>query len=440
MIVDAGAAYDTVHDRSGAVVTHAGQLEFGSFNRFCSSALIEANQFGGGNGFADRIYFTGEETGGGSMWAVDTASNDIWGVPAMGRGGWENVTQVDTGSDSTVGILMGDDRGGAPLYLYVGNKGIGQDGSGSDSFLARNGLANGKLYTWKANDATRLSPEDFNGTGNSLAGSWVEVVNPDPGMAGNAGWDEHGYALQENLDAQKVANGSFNLSRPEDVATDPNDGSRAVIASTGRFSLFPSDAWGTMYTIDIDFQNGQPVGAKLEILYDGDDADNRDFGLRNPDNLDWADNGTIVVQEDRSVGGFGLASREEASVWQFPSGIAGIDPVRVAQIDRGAVPTTELGQTDGDPDDIGDWESSGIVDVSVLFGEDPGSLFLLSVQAHSIRDGDVTTGGIGGSQYLVQGGQLLFLDLSDAGPAQVSELRPALLFVADVPFLVRRKR
>ena len=73
----------------------------------------------------------------------------------------------------------------------------------------------------------------------------------------------------------------------------------------------------------------------------------------------------------------------------------------LVQVDRSAVPT---GQTDSDPTDIGDWETSGIIDVSTLFDENPGDLFLFDVQAHSLRDGVIADEG------LVQGGQLGFLE------------------------------
>ncbi len=70
---------------------------------------------------------------------------------------------------------------------------------------------------------------------------------------------------------------------------------------------------------------------------------------------------------------------------------------RVATIDRSAVP---LGQTDGNPGDFGNWESSGVLDVSTLFGLAAGSLFITDVQAHSIN-----LAGLG----LAEGGQLALL-------------------------------
>jgi hypothetical protein len=202
-----------------------------------------------------------------------------------------------------------------------------------------------------------------------------------------------------------AAAGAFAFSRPEDVSTDPNDGTRAVMASTGRSSLFPSDAWGTMYIIDVDFSD---LSADIDVIYDGDDSGggyfaNPDEGIRSPDNLDWADDGYIYINEDRSVSGFGQTSGEEASMWKldpkFPNtkGIA-----RIAQIDRSAA--LPGGQTDPAPSDIGNWESSGVLDVSDLFDVDKGILFIANVQAHSVRDGS-----IGGGANLVEGGQLFFL-------------------------------
>ena len=75
--------------------------------------------------------------------------------------------------------------------------------------------------------------------------------------------------------------------------------------------------------------------------------------------------------------------------------------MRVAEIDRSAV--APAGSLDTKSDDIGNWESSGILDVSQLFGLQGGSLFLADVQAHSITDGMVFTKG------LVRGGQLLYI-------------------------------
>ena len=188
--------------------------------------------------------------------------------------------------------------------------------------------------------------------------------------------------------------GAFKFSRPEDVSTNPTDGTQAVLASTGRDSVFPSDSWGTTYTINtILVLMVCLYRAEVKAVYDGDDAgagqfEGPDFGLRSPDNVDWADDGFIYVQEDRSFDEFGLTSGEEASIWRLDPATG--DLTRIAQMNRTVgVPA---GQTDGEPTDIGNWESSGILDVSTLFGEDPGTLFIGDVQAHSLRDGIIKRG------------------------------------------------
>lgn len=395
-VCGSGLAYDTIYNRAGDVVTSPADLDFGGLNRLCSSVLFTKGEFG----LRDDCYFTGEETGGGSEFILDIKRGELWAAPALGRAAWENVTLLDTGDRNTVAVLVGDDRGGAPLILYVGNKSTKKRRS---NFLERNGLADGKLYIWVADNGD-LSPEDWNGTGTSRTGQFVEIDYYRPDLAGNGDYDELGYATQSHQDALAAAAGAFQFSRPEDVATAPFDGKLAVMASTGRSSLFPSDSWGTTYLIDVDFSD---LSATLSIVYDGDEADKQDFGIRSPDNLDWADDGYLYINEDRSVGGFGQTSGIEASIWKldplFP--VTG-DVERIAIMNRDAV--LPGGQTDGDPDDIGDWESSGVLDVSDLFDIDDATLLIANVQAHSVRDGS-----IGGDANLVQGGQLFFLINAD---------------------------
>ena len=164
------------------------------------------------------------------------------------------------------------------------------------------------------------------------------------------GYDELGFATQAQQDQLAIDAGGFQFSRPEDVAINPEDGTQAVLASTGRGGRFAEDNYGTTYQINTDFgESGEPLTAQFEILYDGDDAgagqfEASDFGLRSPDNLDWADDGYIYLQEDRATAedeDFGGESGEEASIWRLDPNSG--DLTRVAEIDRSGVPE---GQTD----------------------------------------------------------------------------------------------
>ena len=407
-----GLAFGTIIDRFGDVVTSASQIHENQIggsddplttgiDRLCSANFFNAGEYG----FADAMFLTGEETGNGQEFALDVASNTLYTLPWLGRAAWESVTLLDTGDPNTVAVLVGDDRGGAPLLLYVGTK----DPSGD--FVARNGLQNGTLHVWVADSGER-SPEEWNGTGTVRTGRFVAIAHYDEAMAGAAGYDAAGFADMDTQDALAEAVGYFQFSRPEDVSTNPADGTQAVMASTGRSSLFPSDAWGTTYLIDVDFSDAEGgVAAKLTVLYDGDDAGagafrGPDFGLRSPDNLDWADDGLIYLQEDRSVGGFGDTSGEDASIFSLdptdPTTFAASELVRVGQINISAIPD---GQRDNEyqANELGVRETSGILDVTSLFDtQEDERLFIVDVQAHESNLGPLV------DLDLVEGGQLLF--------------------------------
>lgn len=411
-IVSAGLAYHTVYDRSGELVTDASQINevagnsSDGFARFCSAQGYAAGEYG----FVDNIFFTNEESSvssghahGGSVWALDVDTGVLWAVPALGRGAWENVTAVNSGSRNHVALLLGDDSAGAPLYLYVGEKNALGDGS----FLDRNGLAVGNLFAWRSNTRGQVSPEMFNGTGSVAAGHFIPVQVRNARMAGQAGYDAAGYLDDTTLRQSALDKGAFAFSRPEDVHTNPYNDKQVVLASTGRGQLFPSDNWGALYQIDLRIRVGHQAKAglgsvaTLTILHDADDYG--DFGIRSADNLVWASDGNIYVQEDRSTSPaslFGAASGREASIWQLDPHTLAFE--QIAEMDRTAVAPT--GSTDSAVGDIGNWESSGIIDVTHLFPTAEGELlFIATLQAHSVRDGMIA------DNNLVEGGQLIFI-------------------------------
>lgn len=388
-VVDAGLAYSKIIDRAGNVVTMASQIGNG-FNRFCSSSLFEANSFGGGRGLSDRLYMTGEENGNGSAFALDPATGTMHALPDFGRASYENVALVDTGRTDKVAFLIGDDSSGANMRLYVGTK----DANSSD-ILERNGLKNGKLYAW-VSDAGDTDPSTFRGgNGDSRTGSWVELTVKDTAKAGTAGYDALGYADNSTLTAEANAQGAAGFARVEDLATNPKDGSLVAFATTGSSYANGADTWGTIYTLDIDFDaDGNPSAGKMVIAYNGDQ--DAAFALRSPDNLDWKNATTLLIQEDRSANWNSVtgANPNEAGILEV--GLDG-SVTAVARMTR-AVPD---GQTDTAIGDLGNWESSGILDISALFGRQRGQIFLADVQAHGIKLGN---------DDLVEGGQLFFLN------------------------------
>lgn len=400
----AGIAYHEVYDRAGQPVTRAEQINGpGSqgFDRFCSAALFEPNRFGEGRGFHDRIHFAGEERSqspGGTLWAGDVDRGSLWAVPMLGRGAWENVAEIDTGTRERIALLLGDDHVGAPLYLYVGIK----NSDPKSSFLDRNGLQQGRLYAWKS-ASNDTDPSTFHGMAAQRDGHWVELHPRDPAQAGRPGHDALGDAEADTLRAAADRLGAFSFSRPEDLHVNPRNGRQAVLASTGRADFAGgSDTQGDLYLIDLQFDaQGNPGPTRLTLLYDGD-ADPA-LRLRSPDNLTWSSDGRILVQEDAAYPWQGQQNPAEAR-------IVAIDPLTrtlttLAEMNRAVV--RPAGSSDAKSNELGAWESSGIIEVSALFDAPPGTLYLFDVQAHGIRDGVIS------EHELIEGGQLLWLELGD---------------------------
>jgi hypothetical protein len=419
-ITSARLAYREVRDRSGRVVTDAAQLNerggrgAAGLESFCSASGWSAGEYG----FVDRIVFAHEEVTqreghpqGGTIFALDVAGEVLWALPELGRGSWENSAAVatpDSGRpDGHVALLLGDDLefGRAPLYLWLGRKVPG------GNFIERNGLARGQLFVWVAGNGDR-TPQQWTGGGSSRAGRFMPLPARTADGRPAAGTDAAGYFNDAELRRRAAALGAFMFSRPEDLHTNPRSGTQVVLASTGHGGEFPLDDWGNVYLIDMTFKadatGGIAAAADIRLLYDSDDTG--DQGLRNPDNLVWAADGLIYVQEDRATkrATFGAGSGREASVWALdPKGVAA--PLRIAMVDRGAVPP---GSSDSKAAELGAWESSGVVDVTGLLGGAPGDvLLLMTVQAHGVTDGP-----IGGRRGLVEASQLLLLSKSQKVP------------------------
>lgn len=406
-IVDAGLAFDEIRDRRRRVVTKAAQVsereEAGTagLNALCSAAGYAAGE----GGFVDDILFTNEEVSaredhphGGSIWALDVAARRLWALPDLGRGSWENVAAVDA-PPGYVALLLSDDIeiGRAPLYLYVGRR----DPAGD--FPAQNGLRDGELYVWVSEQGDR-SPQDWNGTGNHRDGRFVSLPARDASQAGEPGYDALGYLDDTTLREAAWARGAFSFSRPEDLHAMPGDAKRLVFSSTGHGKLFPADDWGTLYRIDMrlaaDRDDTVSAAATITILHDADDWG--DLGIRSPDNLTWAGDGMVYVQEDKATkrARFGRDSGVEASVWRIDPTQAD-DYQRIAVIDRSV--RVPAGVRDRKAGQFGAWESSGIIDIAPQLQQASPAL-LLTVQAHGLRGGPV-----GGRGELVEGGQLLLL-------------------------------
>jgi hypothetical protein len=401
-IIDAGIAYDKIYDVDGNRASSSSFLNSGSgLSRFCSASLIPAHRFGSGRGLEDALYFTGEETSSGALWALDPSTSSLWHVPDMGRGSYENVAQIDTGTTTDVAFIMCDDNT-APLYLYIGQK------NPTGDILSRNGLRGGKMYVLVSNTG-ELSASSFNGHGSSLKAAWVQIDNTRIlANAGTSGYDKFGYPSQSNLFAQASAVAAYQFARLEDASVNPLAGNEAAIATTGTGG---ADKYGTVEIVRTNFTDLSSPTALLTIVYDGD-ADSLRL-LRSVDNIEWSADGKIYAQEDKATSSFSSTNTDEAGIVQLdplsPGAVARLADMKRSVVLDGSI-ATPSDAVDRSAGSIGAWESSGIVDVSAMFYEEPGHVFLFTVQAHGITSQtSYTVSSKIVSGDLVEGGQLLVL-------------------------------
>ncbi len=394
-VLSGGLAYDEVRSVDPTFAK-------GGFTRFCSANLSEPFQFGNGRGFVDRLYLAGEEGGPGRFFALDTANTDLHHVPAFGRGGWESAVAVDTGSANTVAVMLFDDTSGTANYLYLW---VGTKNPGSGDLLRRNGIdaSSGALYAWKAEAINSQAGLNAMALNTAVGGHWERL---------GSGSEIAALPTATALRSLAQAKGAMAFVRIEDGDVNPTNGQQVAFNTTGGSG---ADLYGNTNLIDLRGAFAADGSLRttantssLRVIVDADRLTGvaRQSGVRNPDNLAWARNGKLYIQEDRIVPGGtadGQFGSQEASIWD-------VDPLtgtqqRWAQIDRSAVPSA-YGQTDSQPTDIGNWESSGVIEVSQLFGSPAGTVFLTNVQAHSLSNGTLN-----GSPYLVEGGQIQLIQV-----------------------------
>ena len=356
-----------------------------NYQRFCSNFMATSEQ-----GFDRDILFTNEEatdfvsrTGtaypaipateppaeqAGVVVAYDVKSGAYKTIYGMGRHNHENSVAIP-GYDDLV-ILSGDDTFSAPssqLYSYVAED---TDGVWNDT---------GSLYAFKSNDP------NINDYGDLTGSAWVSgVMFPVP--------DATADGPQGGLETWSNANNIFQFIRIEDIAYDRNDPNVVYLADTGepralqhptdpgpnRLSRGPSGTMGPypngrIFKMTLNASNPLVVD-RLEILIDHDAMGaGNPAALHQPDNLETTEN-SLLVQEDPGSHNSGTP----AKIWRYDFDAETFTVV--ATVDQSA--DGEETDVDGFADGAqGAWESSGILDVSDVFG--PGT-FLVTIQASTL--------------------------------------------------------
>ena len=421
-----------------------------NYQRFCSNFLADE-----ANGFDKPLVFTNEEgidwvkregfafpaTIGaadsrqiGAVVAYDPRNNQrrpIWG---MGRLNHENSLAV-TGYGHPV-LLTGDDAfvnvpAQSQVYSYIAedSKAVWRDEGELWAFVSD---------TPGINDYDDIAP----GSNPQLTGHFVkvpkniatgrnadgtDVMSTDVGYPPppNTGWQTvNGVGIdgpQWVLEHWSDLNDVFQFTRIEDMAYDkrPGMGNVVYMADSGRGTAgapqLGRSTNGRIWKMVLD-KNDPTKVTSLTILIDGDTVPVKSPGaVHQPDNLESTLNGLLITEDPGSSQQFNPGELNATTArlmhYSFATGLLSV----AARVDQSA----DEGPTDVDSaaaGKLGAWESTGIVDVSSVFGADT---FLINVQAHTLwvekapgRD-DVAPAGPDYT-FKREGGQLALLHLPGA--------------------------
>lgn len=362
-------------DKQGAVI-NAELVADGSelYERFCSSSLVE------GSGFEHPTYFTNEEVDDGIVVSIDGRTGKLTEMPWLGMFAHENTIHVpyfyETAGKTIVITTEDGDATESEVYMYAADS--------PEDLLE----GTGQLYVFAADDP-------------STYGQWSDVyfsTGSVPGTFVPLRWD-HTTQDETDLHNQAIAAGAFKFIRPEDAAMDKRDDKTNIMymADTGSDTDENGDpialgsngqSWerGRIYKFGFTDPD-DPTKATMEVVLDGNDplapgynADLR-LAMSNPDNIDTSQN-SLMINEDRIS-----ATRSDVTLPYDMTKNAKIIRVDLDSIDAGAavIEIVAFNNQDAAPAARhGDWESTGILDVSDFYGE--GS-WLVTVQAHSLSEG-----------------------------------------------------
>jgi hypothetical protein len=314
----------------------------------------------------------------------------------MGRMNHENTVVVPGGWDGIV-ALTDDDTFSAPsaqLYMYLA--------ASADDLLADNG----SLYAFVAdnpalNDYGDLTP------GMDISGHFIPV--PRNIALGD----------QTPLENWSNANNVFQFIRTEDIAYDKHNARVIYLADTGEPRAIPDPTTGRLRRGPSGTQGPYPNGRIFKLVLNADDplvvdsfsvlvnADaggyNNPNSLHNPDNIDTSANSLMIQEDPGSHNTYLPGAGPSARIWRYNLATGALSVV--ADVDQSLDPNAREGN----------WESSGILDASAVFG--PGA-WLVNVQAHSlfvesevriITDPTQNPPVTGPVTFKREGGQLLLL-------------------------------
>ncbi|HSH03167.1 MAG TPA: alkaline phosphatase PhoX, partial [Anaerolineae bacterium] len=384
---------------------------YANTSRFCSAYLV-IDQFRLGNGQIMPALFNGEEIGNGIGY-VHWANGTSWPLLGLGTSAMEQVyvpsqfSQETSSSGLPEGetvIIVMDDRDDGEIYMYRGEQTVddltGLVDLGERLYVLRVRTADDTgWYTYEQ------MPENV-----PLVAEWVLVagepvnnhydttdVDGDGNVAELIPTSASGINTLNTAALQSWVNSSdrsTNFRRPEDIHEDPNNPNHFYLATTGSTTVPPGETtpdnpYGKLYRFILDEtalraatagQGTIPAGT-IELLLEG----GLEHGI-SYDNLVVDSDGRVLINEDKAGYGGGILSLEERQ-----AGVAVYD-IALNETAVGTDTVTFLGFNNvgpiepGHATNYGVWESSGIIQISDNYRGTGENGYLLTVQAHTIRD------------------------------------------------------
>lgn len=402
-----------------------------NYQRFCSNFLVSKEQ-----GFERALVLIGEEARDwvnrtGAAWpatpfaagaeqagvvvAYDVESGAYRSIYGMGRANHENAVALP-GYHKPV-ILTGDDTFDAPasqLYLYTAKDGdaVWNDKGRLYAFVSDNLAVNdyGDLHSGESVRGHFIEVPRMIATGKKLDGS--EVRAADFGLPLPPAGSNIPDGPQWVLETWSNISNAFQFIRIEDIASDRHDDNVVYLADTGEPRAVPNAATGRLGRGPSGTRGLYPNGRIFRLVLDKKDPleveslsilPNANFDLggygnvdvtHQPDNVESTKNALLITEDPGSHNQGATAAR----VWRYDLE-TGAAPEVVLRVDHSSDPTTPKQR-------LGNWESSGIVDASDVFGK---NMFLIDVQAHGWEvDTQVNPGP---PNYMRENGQLLLVKI-----------------------------
>ncbi len=324
--------------------------------RLCSATLATPEE----HGFGPLFITAGESSQESQVRAMDpfAPQNTSTTLPALGRFNAEQAVPLPATAfrGKTVIIIGDDDSGtyGGQLVMYVSEK-VGD-------------LQGGKLYMMARTDNVTRERDM------SVGGSYDVEFREVPNQASLTG-------LQINQLSQTLKTIAF--GRVEDVdyrrggVAHGRDVFFAVTGqnNTGVNADYSRSKYGRIYHLSLD--NKDPLHGTLEVMLDGDDRASQAGVFQNPDNITVSNN-HLYIQEDPN--GYG-DEMHDARVYQYDLNTKRLRVV--FELDHRRTAADAAKYNVGGISKFGDWEVSGMIDVSEQTGE--SGTFLVGVQAHTWR-------------------------------------------------------